>query len=521
MMRHLLILLLILTLLLVACGTSTAPNVESTPTPFDSAAATATMAVPLTETALTPQPTMPGLSPEDAALTATASAVSAGANTDNVVTMATRTPTPESPVATSTPEPSGETPTPHTGTPAEGTAREIAFFDSQVLNADPSPDGRFWVVTVLRETMPGGPNLVTLHLLDSEAGTDQMLTEEGNDLQHLHAWLPDGQLLWVDQGELFIGSSDGKTRQSLEAPEPVVEVWVGAENIALVGGESALWRLDLATGEWDEVREIVAQGSPVTFGGNLSIAPNGTFAAFIFGGELWNVPLELGEPAERLATIEYPGRGGRINPPYPLADSPYWAVGEVAAGFGESQPYGGVLLDSRDGSLISVSRLYPGAADSFMPPYVSPDGRWLAIPQGAPDSEAGTSFYVASSDDIYNGQEISGVAILGWSSEPAALYLQQGSAIVRVALPSGESATLLEGLEPQPWPTFAAAGNLAFASHDFQVYAFSPDGTPIAVLDIPISSANFLGTHEGKALFSLSSSDGLENVVTLWDALGE
>jgi hypothetical protein len=494
-MRYLWISLLLLSLLLAACGTAATPQPDNAG------------AEPTVESTATP-----ALPPEHAGGTVTAQPTD---ESDVVVDVATLTPTPES---SATPEPVNPDETSEPSADAQGVVREFPQVGAQVLSADPSPDGRFWVLKLLRETLPGGPNLVTLQVLDSESDTLWLASEEGNDLQHQHAWLPDGRLLWVDQGALWVSSGDGQTRLNLNAPEPMHEVWAGAEQMALVGGESAIWQLDTFSGEWTRVDEIVGNGPPVTFGGNLSISPDGTFAAFIFGGELWKVPLKVGEPAVHLATIEYPGRGGRINPPYPLADSPSWAVGEAASGFSETQSFGGVLLDSRDGRIVPVSEVYPGIVESYSPPVASPDGRWLAISQGPPNNE-GTSngYYIAPSEEIYLGQEIPGQALLGWSSEPAAVYLLRGSELVRVALPSGESTTLLSGLEPHPWPTFIAADDYLYVSYDFEAHAFTPDGLEVASLELPTLNANFLGATGRKVLFNLSSSDGAENVLMLWE----
>ncbi|MFQ5856601.1 MAG: hypothetical protein ACE5LU_13265 [Anaerolineae bacterium] len=394
-----------------------------------------------------------------------------------------------------------------------GTLRRLAGLTTAVLDADPSPDGRWWVVTLPDQTGAVGWYSTALYVLD---GIDDGHWFAGrSDYGHFsqHTWLPDGRLLWTDEGHLFLAEGNGQNRRDLGAPEPVHEVWLGADGIALVSGETTLWRLSLTVGAWNEVGGLNVKGSPVSrSSANLTIAPDGTFAALIHTGDLWYVSVTAEEPAKWLATIEYFGREGRIHPLYPLADSPFWLIGEVVAGYGRSA---GVLVDSRNGTLVPAEELlphidadsssisfpiglqamHPLAGGGSMRLRLSPDGRWVVRPLSTDDSTFGfpSALYIAPSSDLAAGRIFSDVAIMGWQSEPAAVFFMDRSSdpavLVRVPLLGGEPIPLLDRPASLSDIAVSATSDTIFIAEleamRYRLHTVTLDGTPLKTVDLP------------------------------------
>ncbi|HYN88872.1 MAG TPA: hypothetical protein VER55_10090, partial [Ardenticatenaceae bacterium] len=326
-----------------------------------------------------------------------------------------------------------------------GRLRVLRGIQTEVGEARASPDGRHWAIELASAVLPGGPTLTALYVLDAEGNDHWVAATSGNSQLHEYAWLPDGRLLWADLGGLYLADGAGTGYRDLQAPEVIQEVWVGTDAVALASGDSGLWRVGLDTGSWEQVPGLTGNAPVSQPGANLTIAPDGSYAALIRQGELWRVPLAAGAPAEYLTTVLYPGRGGRINPPSPLAGSPYWALGEPVilpnlpgAAF--------AFLDTRDGRVAPLPELEPSVLAPDGAPFVSPDGRWVAIVAGGAESGSGGSLYVAPSAEVGRGQLMAGTHLLGWSSDPDAAYIVAPPDLVRVALPSGATTTLLQGL---------------------------------------------------------------------------
>lgn len=401
-----------------------------------------------------------------------------------------------------------------------GTLKVLAGLATGVLDAAPSLAGQWWAVSLLDpadDTYLG--YRAALYVLDSEDEGHWMAGRSDNPFRHRYAWLSDGRLLWVDGGNLLLAEGSSQNRRQIPAPEPVYQVWLGAKSIALVGGKRRLWRLDIARNTWDAVEGLSADTRPIVspWSANLTVAPDGSFAALIHGGsrgDLWRIPLTMGEPAEWLAAVEYAGQDARpLFPPYPLADSPYWFIKETCQ-----------LLDTRDGTLRPVSVIwpeadasrpltfitlntrwmYPRAGGGGCPMELSPDARWMALASPGEHGLPGAAgdLYIAPSSDLNRGHIFANVSLVGWQREPAAAFLVDRSSdppmLVRVPLLAGEPIPLLGMPAPLTDIAVAATSDVIFtaelAEEKYRLHVFTPDGTRLQTVDLPTTYGVPFGT---------------------------
>lgn len=340
--------------------------------------------------------------------------------------------------------------------------------------------------------------------------------------------------MWVDQGTLFFGTRAAQTE--LNAPERIHEVWLGANHVvALASGETALWRVELQSDAGDKVagmENLTPEDKPPISrsSANLAIAPHDSYAAAMIAGELWRIPLTWGEPAQKLATMSYPGRGGRINAPAPLAGSPYWYPGELLFNPDQEPPARPVLLDTRDGSFVPVSDILADAGVEMVPasqPQVAPDGRWLSVPLAEAGSTLGAStiaLYLVPSTDLTGGRVVNGTSLLAWQSAPAAAIVHDKTegAILRVPLPDGEPVALVSGLGAEGTLAAKATSDAIFVLENARAWAFAPDGTEMASTELPAAIGR-LETAQGQRLTLTTGQFGMRtpsNELWIWDVSG-
>jgi hypothetical protein len=376
-----------------------------------------------------------------------------------------------------------------------GGLRELTGLSTILLDARPSPDGRWWAVKLVKKFGEGGESDTALYVLDAHGERHWMASSAGRPDYHQYAWLQDGGLIWTDQGKLLTGDNDGSNQIDLKAPEAMLEVWMGSDEEAMASGETALWRVHLKTGLWDKVPgfdEGMRAGNPPVSeaGANLSVSPDGKFAALVHRGALWRVSFAPGTEARYLAKINYPGRGGRINPPRPLADSPYWFPGEGVTDPSENPPIIYALLDERDGSLTSLNELLPLGGWRVSYPSISPDGKWMAVELAdANPSSSRKGVYVASSENLAQGRTVEGEWVIGWQAEPAGVFLgsrsPEGLTVARVALPDGDPLPFLSGLDDEVNPLLSTTLNVIFIHEGEQMFGFDVNATLLATLTPP------------------------------------
>ena len=265
-----------------------------------------------------------------------------------------------------------------------------------------------------------------LYILDSKEAGHWIASSDDKDYLHRFDWFADGKLLWVDAGHLYIANADGHANRTIPAPEPVLEVWLDkiTGSRAFVSGTTALWLVDLTDDKWEQVQGLENLGqdgtSPISrLQANLRVSRDGTFGALLADHQVWKVPMANGEPAQKISEVEYLDEDWRVDAPIPLADSPYWYPGREAY---DAQTFGTpdasmVLIDERDGSLLSLKDIPPSDFVRFPYLQISPDGRWIAISNGEGHGLAAS--YILPTNQLAFGRESGRVltdvgSILDW-----------------------------------------------------------------------------------------------------------
>lgn len=382
-----------------------------------------------------------------------------------------------------------------------GTLYRLSGLTSSVVSATASPDGHWLAVKLARRILDAGPAETALYILDISGEGHWLASQGGMDEYHDFSWLPDGRLVWVDDGTLMIGTSTGIERRDLAAPEPMYEVWGAAQNVIFASGRANLWRLNLDGGRWELVMglEDAPRSGPSLISrpaANLSISYDGTFAAANLEGRLYRIPIDSGYPARLIGTVEYGGRGGRIGAPVPLAGSPYWYPGEVPLNQSPDQPFSAALLDERSGRLVPLAELINIQDRAVHIPAISPDGRWIAAPLSAPVDAAGATrtpgqpegLYLAPSNHLNLGRVAPAGAVAGWLSSPEGVFVLQhtdeNTTLSSLLLPDGLVFPLFSSPDPYLAPTVAASSRMAFVAANNRIHAILSDGLQLASVEV-------------------------------------
>ncbi len=392
----------------------------------------------------------------------------------------------------------------------QGEFQHTNLVSTLALEAWPSPDGRWWAVSLLQEAMEAGPGIKALYVLDTLEERHWVATTDAWGHAHYAAWLSDGRLLWVDHGDLWVANADGQNRQSLSAPETVHEFWLGADNVALVSGETVIWRLDVNERTWDGVFGIQHQtlSSPSA---NVGLTADGKAAVAIIQGELWWIPLEFEAPAEFLGAFSYGGREGRINPPVPLlATSPYIFPGEIMFPSDGGMPLI-VLFDRESQTFVPFDDFLPEGWRSVMssfvtPVHISPDRHWIAVPvrrggeavQFVSPSEA---VYVAPTSDLRSGRLLAAATrVVGWNTEPAAIIVASDEGVLWVPLVEGEPDVLL----PSGGPNVQALSgpDTFWLAQAERVYAVNPTNLAVTFVQLDEQAVPLASASEHRLLFA-------------------
>jgi len=303
--------------------------------------------------------------------------------------------------------------------------QRLSGLDAPVNAAYPSPDGRWWVIEFVtkRESTQYELSLEeALYVLDSLENKHWIASPNGKDNFHRFDWFPNGDLLWVDESRLYQASADGQDKQAIQAPEPVIEVWLDkiTGSHALVSGPSALWRLDLSSSRWEKVQGLeglAKNGEPPISQtqANLRMSNDGSFGALLADHQVWKVPMAFGEPAHKIGEVDYSDESWRPEAPQPLADSPYWYPGRDAYDprKADSQERSLVLINEEDGSLLSLEDIVPTDFGNFLSLHISPNGSWVSIYNGERFNLA--AIYVVPASQLKSGKVITDVGyILDW-----------------------------------------------------------------------------------------------------------
>lgn len=395
----------------------------------------------------------------------------------------------------------------------------LSNLTSPALAAESAPGGRWWAVRILKGAAEGpGPWQTALYILDGVGDNHWVASLSGQVGYQQHAWLPDNRLAWVDEGRLWIASGNGSDRIQLNSPEPVYEVWGGSNALALVSGETGLWRLDVNGATWQRVAELDELAArlgnqPFSQGqANLAVLPGGQSAGLVAASnletsvaDLWRIPFSMDEPATNLFVFSYLGRGGRMEPPTRLGRGSYWYPGQMAGSPDNFNAIEYVLLDEQNSARLPLQSLLPEGM-GLLSVWVSTDSQWLvlaAAPQTGNPSEVEWLLVFVSANNLADRFMINGDSVLSWRSFPPAAWVvdhnQTALVVKQVALPGGEEQILAEFPATAVPRLISTAGATLLFDGD-QIQVFELDGSlrsrylaPVLFTELYASSANPVG----------------------------
>lgn len=395
----------------------------------------------------------------------------------------------------------------------------LSSLTSPVLAAESAPGGRWWAARILSGAAKGpSPWQTALYILDGVGDDHWVASLSGQVGYQQHIWLTNNRLAWVDEGRLWIASGDGSDRQDLFAPEPVYEVWGGRSALALVSGETGLWRLDINSAAWQrvaELDEIAARlgSQPFSRGqANLAVMPDGSFAGLTVASnletsaaDLWRIPFSMADPAVNIFAFSYLGRGGRMEPPTRLGSSPYWYPGQMAGPPDNFDAIEYVLLDEQNGTRLPLRTLLPEGM-GLLSVWVSPDSQWLglaAAPQTGNPAEVEWLLVFVSANNLEDRFVINGDSVLSWRSFPPAAWVvdhnQTALVVKQISLPGGIEHVLSE-FASTAVPKVVSTADAAFLLSSDQIQVFDLDGNlrsqypaPVLFTELYASSANPVG----------------------------
>ncbi len=441
-----------------------------------------------------------------------------------------------------------------------GTVTPILAVEQGVLNVQEGPTPE-WISYQIRRQDPNiigpGPRPSPFYVANVTTGKSWIVTSDCNDFFCDVQWTPDGHLLWKEQGAVFMSDAAGTTKTDLEAPERIIEILgISPGGIAIVQGESRLYRLSLTDGVWDAVPEPQPAPAPVvdyvTFNDRLGFTADGQAASVSYETTvgypyndtvLLHVPLAFGTAPTVVAIptqLDYPGSDGPPPiPPIPLANSPYWIPSQTAyIKEGNAQIFDALFIDGRDGSLVSQSDVL-GVNTRVLFTSVSPDRRWIAASLETPMPTNGEipveRYYLAPTNNLSAGVIVTG-SHSGWQTNPAAAFFVRNTAgntvYLRAALPDGNVTALHETLPPNIYPDALATEAALFVVLDHAlgtVEVRTPTGAVVATAEIPLyryvfengqeDYTDLLAAKDTRAYFLGGGVNNLtQAVIYRWDA---
>jgi hypothetical protein len=492
------------------------------------------------------------------------------APTPDVSLTLTTTPQPDVP-PTMTPyiPPPTVTPDPQSVTLGDGVLTPLVPVPADATQIKVGHQERWFTYLLLRPLEgPTGPAPIpsTLTVLDSATGATWEVTRSCNDFVCEFAWLSTGQLLWLEDGNVFIADADGQNKRDLNAPEGISEIFgVSANDIAVLrGGDGThLWRLYLPDGTFDAVPEAQPHEQPipdfVTQNDLLYFTADGTMAGLAYQTTFYPEPdlkiialsLEAGSAPTLLAAptgFQYPGRGGPAPlPPVPLPGTPYWLPPETLwlGENGVTMPVS-LVIDGVTGEFVNLERLTGLGDQGFRIMYtqLSPDRQYVAMyvedtPTDQPPITMVQRFYVAPSNNLAGGTILTGT-VEGWASNPAAIILKEYTGeltlpLFHISLTDGTKTPIVETVPQFEFGAVASTSTALFVQptvRQAETLVLAGDGSIVGRQNIPPRHIVYDGGEEyrselvgafGTRLYIFGGNpnnveDSTQHVLWRWDA---
>lgn len=389
---------------------------------------------------------------------------------------------------------------------ADQTVRHFTSATFHLIPVGLTQDGR-WLATAFQ----GAESRAAVAMIDTQANEHWWVnTDTYFDLavdapfDTWKQWLARDRLVWLDEtGGQQVLVSEGETFRLLEAPVPLYGVRYASNNIAFAqAGEGALWRVNLISNQWEEV---TTSQPPIvgSLGGYYSIAEDGTYAFSFQGGQhgaqMWRILAEMGAIAEPLPDIEMPlniiGSGAPLPMPRQLANSSYWLITLPLVLEGsmeniqEAITASGIVVDTRDGHVLSAEDL--GFSDEYYLTRfsLSPDSKWLSIELTDRESHQVVGLYLTAVDDLTSGRLIdsSDLSVVGWHPDSlVAIFRNEATEMFSVAplpLIDGSPGVPLEGAGK--WLAVLSGSIITTAANDpAHVLQFDLEGNLLNTLDL-------------------------------------
>jgi hypothetical protein len=359
----------------------------------------------------------------------------------------------------------------------------------------------------------------TLFVLDSQTATSWEVTSACLDTYCEFAWTAEGQLLWLENGAVFLADADGQNKRNLNAPSAITEIFgVSPTDIAILRGSNGtdLWRLYLPDGTFDAIPdpqrnrdtipEFVTQNDLLYFTADTTIAglaydiTDRTFEGDI---QILAIPLQAGAIPTLLAALPRLYYGGRSGPPPPppilLHGTSYWVVTE-SAGLEEDNAFQSYIIDLRTQRLEPSENVIGFDNQRYYVAGItlSPDRMGLiasvgTFPPGQPSTLEGGR-YLASTSALRNGTFMADdFSFIGWNLNPIAIVLAKREGDIHTLhwqpLQDDIKTLFLPTLQVYGYPTILTTPQVFFfqpSRFESSVVSISPQGVITALANLPI-----------------------------------
>jgi hypothetical protein len=311
------------------------------------------------------------------------------------------------------------------------TGQKLGDLPYPAVRLDPSPDGR-WVVLRLAVKPDQGQEAVLL--VDTETQEQEWVHQNVFTGTSAPVWLSDGRLLALNDNWQTV-LIQNQTHQILAATVPIFDLWYAQEEIFFGRSENAaLWRLDLAAAQWQEVLNPQS-GREDNWAGYWGLSQDGSYALAFQNGQMWHIPTEWNSPVEPLPeltpSLTVIGSGMPVPTPRQVGDTPYWIIflPVVLEGslnnLSDSLTAAAFMVNTQDGTLVTAETLNLPVDVAPTNYWLSPDGTWLIIATTHQTTHQPVTLYLTETDQFQpQSLQIDNGMVLGWHTESSTLIVK-------------------------------------------------------------------------------------------------